>query len=125
MTLGKSAGTVCRVVIATIFVSLSFLLGRCHNGDFQGVEIIRSEAPNYPALMVVRRFGDYKPRYLCKYYSYGQLISAQSYYARGKSEGPARTAVVKWNKSGATVYLDDTPVLELSGGIWTELKIAP
>ena len=120
-TVEKSAA----MVVAIIIVGLSVTVGRWLYEDFYGLEIIRSMDPNRTSQgpIVVRRFGDDQPRYLCKYYSSGRLVSAQTYWT-APSSSPARTAIVTWNKSGgAIVYLDDTPVLEMSRlGFWTEVK---
>ena len=125
MTTGKALGTTGGVLITIIVLMLSITVGRELYVDFLGTEIARSKAPNYDGYIAVRRFGNYKPRYLCRYYSSGQLISAQSHYARGKSASPAQTATITWGKSGgAVVCLDNTPVLEMSGlGFWTEIEM--
>ena len=119
-TVEKSAA----MLVAVIILLLAIVVGRSLYEEFQGIEMIRSVDPNRRSNgpIVVRRFGEDQPRYLCKYYGSGSLISAQTYWT-APSSSPARTATVTWNNSGAIVYLDDTPVLEMSElGFWTEVK---
>lgn len=62
---------------------------------------------------------DDNPRYRCEFFRYGSsiLFSAQTYQGESFT---AQTARIEWNdKGGATVFLDNDPVLKCdSQGYW-------
>ena len=109
-------------LLASVAVVVAFAVG--WNLWFSGgIVMARSKCPHNDNTIVVRRFGDYQPTYLCEFYGSGQLISAQTHWS-GDSASPAHEATVRWNQSGhATVSLDGLPVLELGKGcFWTDAK---
>lgn len=66
---------------------------------------------------------DDNPRYRCEYYRFGSpiLFSAQTYQGESFT---AQTARIEWDDAGgATVYLDNDPVLKCdSQGYWIKAR---
>lgn len=62
---------------------------------------------------------DDNPRYRCEFFRFGSLFSAQTYQGESFT---AKTARIEWDDAGgATVYLDNDPVLECdSQGYWVK-----
>lgn len=122
------------IVIATAFVALYVALwlswrsgskmessewGRMLQRSKITVRKIPSSAPFWAVPLSF--LPDDNPRYRCEFFRFGSsiLFSAQTYQGESFT---AQTARIEWNDAGgATVYLDNDPVLECdSQGYWVK-----